>query len=246
MFAVVPGGMVIELGMAAALERWTVYGCNCDGDSVADAKSSSNIQDLAVAVPGRTEETLGLRALHAALLAVARRLHANAVGGVAALSTGGGRGGGSNKTRHERRIAMKFLEAMGKVARVDGSKALGPKVIRSTKGEDGSAAAAQQVRGGFRSDLSTGCVLETAHAASICESGVVESAAGKWGVVCVALEIAAQLLGVDAVLSVKHKPEGNADRDRREAEEADLIGVERRRVGDEPFVSSTGLDSDSD
>ena len=80
-------------------------------------------------------------------------------------------------------------------------------------------------------------MLETLDAESICRAGVVESAAGKWGVICVALEVAAQLLGVDAVLSVKHRPEGAAERDTREADEADLIGADaaaaaRRGRGD--------------
>ena len=64
-----------------------------------------------------------------------------------------------------------------------------------------------------------------------------------------ALEVAAQLLGVDAVLCVKHRPEGAAQKDNREAEQADLIGADAAaavgRAGGDTFSGfTTGIDSD--
>ncbi len=244
-FAVVPGGTVVELGLAAALERRTLLLSRRSGNN-ADSHEPLEAERAPAGLHGREEESLGLRSLHAGLIAVSRRLHANALGGGATVSRGG-----STRTQHDRRIAIQFLKAAAEVARLGGSTALSPSVIREISGEGGTAAATevQPVRGGFWSDLSTGCLLETANPESICEAGVLESAAGKWGVICVALEVAAQLLGVDAVLCVTHRPEGAAQKDNREAEQADLIGADAAaavgRAGGDTFSGfTTGIDSD--
>eukprot|EP01043_Picozoa_sp_COSAG02_P017480 COSAG02_NODE_793_length_17156_cov_54.511051_11_plen_260_part_00 len=246
-FAVVPGGTVVELGLAAALEQQTLHMSRRCGKAE-DAREGLDIGHMSAGSFRWEEESLGLKSLHAGLVAVSRRLHANALGGGATVSQAG-----STRTNHDRRIAIQFLEAAAKMARLGGPTALRPSVFCKTSGECGTAAAdgTQIVCGGFRSDLSTGCVLKTADAESICGAGVIESAAGKWGVICVALEVTAQLLGVDAVLPVKHRPEGAAERDTREAEEADLIGADAAAAaggGRSDIFSglTTGLDSDSD
>lgn len=123
------------------------------------------------------------------------------------------------------------------------------------------------IRGGFRSDLAAGCLLETVPAPAFlpvppittaagldegeAEGGrtvVLESAAGKWGVVCVALEMAAQLTGVDAVLAVKSKPTGAAERDSREAEAEGLVGIDLMQDvgGGGGGMGDLLLDSDDD
>jgi hypothetical protein len=143
-----------------------------------------------------------LEALRAALVGAARQLHANAVDGGASAETGGAVAG----ARHKRRIAKQFLEAMAAVAQLPGSSALQPRVIRTAPattefvggGRDGLGSAQQWrqqqqrqlCRGGMRSDLAAGCVLATVGGADlVSRHGVVESAAGKWGVLCVALEV---------------------------------------------------------